>query len=294
MPSSLHEALIEIFRQRPSLAAELLDDVLGMRVPAHEQARAEPGDLNDLAPTEYRADAVVVPTAAQTTTAQTPVLGVVVEVQLRRDQDKRWSWPVYLATLRARLRCPTVLLVVCVDAAVAAWCAAPVELGHPGSRLTPLVLGPHQVPVVTDPAAAVAVPELSVLSAMAHGARPDRHDVLDALLSALASIDPDRALLYSDVVLAALPTAAQRYLEALMTTGTYEYQSEFARRHRAQGRAEGKAEGEANAVLAVLEARGLAVSDAARARVGECTDLDQLDVWVRRAAIASSADDLFA
>jgi hypothetical protein len=30
------------------------------------------------------------------------VLGVVVEVQLSRDPDKRWSWPVYLTTLGAR------------------------------------------------------------------------------------------------------------------------------------------------------------------------------------------------
>lgn len=223
-----------------------------------------------------------------------PVLGVVVEVQLRRDPGKRWSWPVYLATLRARLRCPAVLLVVCVDTAVATWCATPLDLGHPGSTLTPLVLGPDQVPVVTDPVQAAAAPELAVLSAMSHGARPDRHDVLDALLNALAFVDPDRALLYSDLVLAALPTAAQRCLEALMTAGTYEYQSDFARRHRAQGRAEGEATGEAKAVLAVLEARGLTVPDAARTRVMECTDLTQLDIWVRRAATASSTDDLFA
>ena len=32
------------------------------------------------------------------------LVAVVVEAQLRRDQDKRWTWPVYLATLRARLR----------------------------------------------------------------------------------------------------------------------------------------------------------------------------------------------
>lgn len=78
-----------------------------------------------------------------------------------------------------------------------------------------------------------------------------------------------------------------------MTTGTYEWRSDFARRHRAQGRAEGKAEGEAKAVLAVLEARGLTISDDARVRVTGCTDLDQLDNWVRRAATATSADDLF-
>lgn len=48
--SSLHEALIEIFRQRPSLAAELLTNALGTALPAHEQARVEPSDLADLTP----------------------------------------------------------------------------------------------------------------------------------------------------------------------------------------------------------------------------------------------------
>ncbi|MEA3528283.1 hypothetical protein [Nocardia implantans] len=35
------------------------------------------------------------------TEADVPVLGIVVEVQLQRDDDKMWSWPVYLTTLCA-------------------------------------------------------------------------------------------------------------------------------------------------------------------------------------------------
>lgn len=57
---------------------------------------------------------------------------------------------------------------------------------------------------------------------------------------------------------------------------------------------QGRAEGEASAVLAVLDARGIEISDAVRARVTACTDIDQLDGWVRRAATATSVDDLFA
>lgn len=181
------------------------------------------------------------------------------------------------------------LLVVCVDTATATWCATPIELGHPGARLTPLVLGPDRVPVVTDLDEATRAPELSVLSAMAHGAHPDRSKVLDALLSALEAVDEDLALLYSDIVLAALPVAAQHFLEALMTTRTYEYQSDFARRHRSQGRAEAKV----MAVLAVLDTRGIDVPDDARARITECSDLHQLDTWVRRAVTADSVHDLF-
>ncbi len=288
MPSTLHEALVEMFRHRPSLAAELLTDALGVDLPAYQCARLDAGEFTVLVPTEYRADAVVV-----LTEADKPVLAVVVEAQLGRDQDKQWTWPVYLITLRARLRCPTVLLVVCVEATTATWCATPIELGHPGWVLSPLVLGPDRVPLVTDADQASRAPELAALSAMAHGSHPDRDKILNALLGALASVDQEHATLYSDVVLAALPAAAQRYLEGLMTARTYEYQSDFVRRYVFQGRAEGRAEGEATALLAILDARGIDVPDDARARITGCSDLVQLDTWIRRAATADSIDDLF-
>jgi len=161
-----------------------------------------------------------------------------------------------------------------------------------------MVLGPDRVPVVTDLDDARRVPELVVLSAIAHGADPDRSKVLDALLSALTAVDPPLANLYCDLVLAALPEAAQHYLEGLVATGTYEYQSDFARRYFSQGKAageaKGKAAGEAKAVLAVLDARGIDVPARARARIAECSDIDQLDAWVRRAVTADSVHDLFA
>jgi hypothetical protein len=287
VPSARHESLIELFRHRPALAAELLAGALGVPVPAHEQARLDPGDLPELVPTEYRADAVVV-----LLRSGEPVHAVVVEVQLARDAGKRWSWPVYLATLRARLRCPVALLVVCVDAATARWCARPIELGHPGHRLAPLVVGPEQVPVVTTVEAGAV--ELTVLSAMAHGAGPARHDVLEALVHALATTDEDHLTLYSDLVLTALPAAARRHLEALMAVRTREYESDFVRKYVFQGRAEGKAEGKASAVLEVLETRGLDVPDDVRDRVLGCTDLDLLDVYLRRAVTAGSAAEVVA
>lgn len=288
MPSHLHEALIDLFRHRPELAAALLSASFGVDVPAYQGIRLDSGELTDLAPTEYRADAVVV-----LTTREVPVLAVVVEVQLRRDANKRRSWPVYLATLHARLRCPSLLLVVCPHRATAAWCAEPIDLGHPGWVLCPLVLGPAQVPVVTDPIEASRLPELAVLSAIAHGGAKQHEKVLEALLAALSSIDDDQAHLYADVVLAALPRAARAHLEALMKSGTYEYQSDFARRYYGEGKAQGTAEGEAKAVLAVLAARGITVPDDIRQRINECTDLEQLETWVRRAATADSIYDVF-
>jgi len=62
----------------------------------------------------------------------------------------------------------------------------------------------------------------------------------------------------------------------------------------AKGLAEGQAKGEARALLAVLGARGIPVPDQARQRIIGCTDPDQLETWVCRAATAKSVDDLFA
>ncbi|MGQ0773631.1 MAG: hypothetical protein ACT4NY_04290 [Pseudonocardiales bacterium] len=285
---------MELFRHRPSLAADLLTGVLGMDLPSYEGVRLEAAECVDLAPAEYRADAVVV-----LTDAGIPVL--VVEVQLTRDRRKWWRWPVYVATLRARLQCPTVLLVVCVDAAVAQWAATPIELGNPGALLPPSVLGPDLIPVVSE---AGPAPELVVLSAMAHGGDPARSGVLNVLVGALASVEIGHAGLYAELVLAALPAAARRHLEALMSTHTYEYLSEYAQKFvaqgkvegkaegKAEGKVEGKAEGEARAVLAFLEARGIGVPGSAHVRIGACRDLGQLDAWVRRAATIDTIDDL--
>lgn len=285
MPSSLHEALIEMFRQNPSFAAELLRLALDTDVPGYQEVRLESGEFSDVSPAQYRADAVFVLTAGGR-----PVLGLVVEVQLGRDPGKRWSWPVYLATLRARLHCPTMLLVICMDATVAGWCSAPIEMGHPDWVLTPRVVGPEEVPAVTDPDEAGRAPELAALSAMAHGARADREPVLKAFASALSAIDEDRATLYADVVLSVLPEAVRRHLEAMLRSRTYEYRSDFARGYFSQG----EAKGEANALLEVLDVRGIGVSEDLRARVVGCTDIDQLRVWLRRAVTAGSIDEVFA
>jgi hypothetical protein len=97
--------------------------------------------------------------------------------------------------------------------------------------------------------------------------------------------------------LANLPSAARDFLEALMTTTAHPYQSDFARRYfdqgEAAGEAKGEARGEAKAVLAFLDARGIEVPDEVREQIATCTDIDQLDTWVRRAATASTAHDLF-
>lgn len=294
MPSLEHDTLAELFRTNPRLAAEVVTH-LGVDLPTWHQARAEPADLPELTPAEHYADVVVTLTGAD----GQPALAVVVEVQLGRDRDKVYSWPAYLANLRWRLRCPVVLLIVCRSARIAARCARPIQLG-PGFTLTPQVLGPEQVPLVTDPVEATRTPELAVLSAMAHGTDPKRGQVFQALLAALDHVHPDHATLYAGIVWRVLPKSARPELEELMSTATTPYRdylspfvNRFVNQGRREGEATGEAKGEAKAVLRVLAARGIEVPDDARERIRTCTDLEQLDVWVTRAATARTIDDLF-
>lgn len=66
---------------------------------------------------------------------------------------------------------------------------------------------------------------------------------------------------------------------------------------RGEGKAEGKVEGELNAlraaILTVLESRGLAPASTVSERIAACGDRTRLGAWLRRAATATSGDDLF-
>ncbi|WP_281404373.1 hypothetical protein [Pyxidicoccus fallax] len=283
-----HEGLLLLFRNRPALAAELLRDALGIGLPAWSEARVESAELTEVVPTEYRADLVVLLWEGR------PVFAIVVEVQLSRDEDKHKTWPLYLSSLRSRVDCPTALLVVAPDAAVARWCARPIELGHPGFVLRPLVVGPDAIPVLTDVQEARREPELAVLSAMAHGQGEVGQAIAQAVMGAVVGLEGERVRLYVDLVVSSLNEAARHALEELMRSGTYEYQSEFARRYVAQGRQEGLQEGEKVALLEVLDARGLKVDAEARQRIQECTRPAQLKRWLRRAVVVQSVQELFA
>lgn len=63
---------------------------------------------------------------------------------------------------------------------------------------------------------------------------------------------------------------------------------------RSEGEAEGEVRGTAQATLKVLEVRGIAVSESQRQETLRCHDLDQLDRWLRRAALASSIDEVLS
>lgn len=206
MPSFSHEGLVRLFNDRPMLAVELLRDVLGIAVPPHRRVRIASADLTDIQPAPRYADAVVL------LDADAPVLGLVLEVQLQIDEDKKSSWPSYLTNLRARLGCAVELLVITPDPNVARWAAEPIPIGQGAIR--PVVLGPDRIPRITDPDVALRDPELAVLSGVAHGRGPvdTAVAIAEAALGACVRYADDRGLLYSDLVMAALGDAARTVL----------------------------------------------------------------------------------
>lgn len=235
MPSNLHQLLLELFRNHSKSAADLLLGI-DVPVPEYDEVRTESSDLSDVKPAEYRADLVLLLARA----AQN-VLGIIVEVQLGRDDDKPYSWPAYIANLHARHRCPVCLLVITLDASVARWAHRPIKLG-PGTRCRPWVIGPSNAPVVAEPRQAKENVELAVLSAIEHVQNPDAElaaRIVFAALDALDGIDAERSRLYFDLIKSYAPEA----VEATMNSLGFEYQSDFARRYYGQGKTEGKAEG---------------------------------------------------
>jgi hypothetical protein len=279
MPSFLHEALLLLFRNRPELAAELLRDALGVELPAYTEARIESAELTDIEPAARYADLVVLLVDGK------PVLGIVVEVQLAADEDKPFTWPVYVTNLRARIRCQVELLVIAPDPKVATWAARPIRLGERGT-FSAFVVGPEGVPIVDDLDRATRAPELAVLSAVAHGHGPVDDAVRLAVVAAQASAQAGASHfpVYYDLIISALSAAARKAFE--MLPQQYEYQDKSLRRSFSDG--------QAKAIIAVLEARGIGVSDKQRERIFASTDFAQLDRWVRKAAIIKSTDELFA
>ena len=196
MPTLEHNALVEMFRETPELAPHLLATLFHVDVPAHATTKVVESALDQLVPVEFRADLVLELQDA----AGAVVLAIVLEVQRDEDPDKKYAWPVYVAVVRARKRCGTVVLVVAPDAAVATWAAESIDLGLGRGDVRPIVLGPAAVPEITDPVVAEQEVALAVLSAVAHGNGPNGLAVVQAALVALGRLDREHALVYFQVV----------------------------------------------------------------------------------------------
>jgi hypothetical protein len=225
----------------------------------------------------------------------------VLEAQRDQEPRKRYAWPVYVAVARAERECPTVALVIAIDAGVATWAAEKIDLGLGLGALQPLVLGPATVPVVTDLATAEREVELAILSALAHGNGPDGLSVVQVALAALGRLDREHAAVYFQIIWDVLREPMKRALEALVmerqTEGKVEFPA-FAQRIFEQGELkglrEGKLDGLREALLRLLARAGIALDDEDRMRIEACTDPATLDRWIENVLGAKTAGEVLS
>jgi hypothetical protein len=301
MPSREHNTLVELFRDHPSLAPSLLAEALHAPVPPHQTVAVVESSLDQLIPVEFRADLVLELRSREGAL----LLAIVIEVQLTEDYEKLYSWPTYLVALRARKRCPVCLLVVTPNADIASWASLPIQVGLDSSDgfIQPRVLGPAEVPRVTDPTAAQREPHLSVLSALAHGNEPDGLPVVSAALAALGGFDMAAGQVYLQVIYEALGATARRALEKLMESRSQEdigwppFVQKRIDQEKAAGRAAGEAAGEAEglrrALLKLVTRAGIQLRPDERARIDGESQAAVLDHWLDNALTATSAAELF-
>ncbi|MEU0503708.1 hypothetical protein [Nocardia sp. NPDC005998] len=283
MVSSQHEAMHRLFQHDPGTFARAFR-ALGLPFPEPLEVLLLSTDLTEPAPVERRADTVL-----RVSSAQGQFL-LLVEAQSKHDPTRPAAWAYYVAFLHAKYVLPIVLLVVCQDRVAASWARGPLPIGMPQwTSLTvhPLVLGPHNVPPVTEVEVAASDIPLATLSAITHAKEECAGAILETLAAALRSTGgtPEHNIFAELTELGLGDSPAADIWRKLMSLDLSFFRSPTSQAMRAEVRA--------NYILRVLDRHGIPVSDEIRTRVLTCTDNAILDQWFDRALTATDAIDLF-
>ncbi|WP_421106347.1 hypothetical protein [Streptomyces sp. NEAU-S77] len=284
MVSSSHEALHRIFQEDTGAIVRALRKLLGVPFPDTSKTFVVSPDLTEIAPVERRVD-----TLLQVETEKHGTYLFAIESQSRRDKDKPAAWAYYLSYMYAKFRHQPVLIVLCPDDATARWAARPITLGlpsHPSLTVRPLVLGPSNTPVVTDEREVVRDIPIAVFSAITHSKSENADAILKVLATTLSRLGPVQGMMYAELVEAGLGnTPAREIWRDLMPVLMNFFRSQQVQHAFAEVRAD--------ALLRVLKARGLEVTDETRERIESCKDMDVLGTWLDRAGTVSCVKDLF-
>ncbi|MFF9456183.1 hypothetical protein [Streptomyces flaveolus] len=287
MVSSPHEAMHRIFQQYPGLFSGV-SEVLGIDFPTPASVTVLPNDLTETSPVERRVD-----TLLRLDPEDGEPLLLAVETQSGKNPDKPASWAYYASYMLNKYRLQPLLLVVCQDRATAEWAAREVSFGPrqwPLLTLRPLVAGPHNMPVITDPAAVRKDLALATLSAITHATHPDVGAILKSVTTVLRDTPQNIADPIIELVAQGLGKhpAAQQWRKLVAVDLSF-YKSFISEEIRDEGRAQRAAED----VLAILEVRGISIPETVRERVTGCDDLEILRHWLRRAVTAPTAEEIF-
>ncbi|WP_019930843.1 hypothetical protein [Nocardia sp. BMG111209] len=297
MVSSQHEAMHRIFQTDPGMFARATR-ALDLPFPDPLEVELLSVDLTTIEPIERRVDTLL----RILTAAGTFILAV--EAQRSYDPDKSATWPYYVTYVHTKYELPVVLLVVTDDAATARRIRTLPPIGHPFHAtlvIHPIVLGPAELPVITDAETAADDIPLAVLSAIAHADDPRIDEILTVLAKAMKQIDSGDGDNFADLTEFGLGDSPAGDLWRKIVSVEMFYRSKTANQlwaaardeGRTEGHAEGLAEGVAHTLLLILDRRDIEVPDDIRARITDTHDADLLAAWVDRALTATSAADLF-
>lgn len=285
MPNPPHEILHRIFHEDSNLISSVLRFV---EVPFPEPTKITVGNVDTTEPMqvlERRID-----TLLEAQTEDGPFL-IAIEVQNRPSPEKLRNWAYYPAYLHERRKCPVMLIVVCRDTKTAEWASQPYSIGlseRPTLVSTPIVVGPKDLPHITDVDEIVADPYFAVFCALAHAHEPEIGGILEPIAAALTQLEDPRfgSKLQELIERGLQDTAAKEIWRKIMAPIPLEieFRSEYAR--------ENQAVGITLSVLKLLDHRGIAVSPAARARITACTDFNLAKTWLDEAFDVTSADEL--
>ncbi|GAB2663598.1 hypothetical protein [Nocardia goodfellowii] len=288
MVSPQHEAMHRLFQHDPGTFARAFR-ALGLPFPDPDEVALLSTDLTEPAPIERRADTVL-----RISSSHGPFL-LVVEAQRRQDRGKAAAWAYYIAFLHTKYELPIVLLIICQDEPTALWAEGPLHIGTPiwpSLAVRPLVLGPHNVPRVTDVATAASDIPLAALSAITHAKEPDVGAILKAFALALRDIgEAPEHNVFAELTALGLGRNSEpaQLWRKLMSIDLSFFRSDVSNLLREQGAVQELVED----ILLILERRGVEVPDAALTEIRSSTNREILRTWLLRAATADSIEDLF-
>jgi len=290
------------FRDSPQTLTRLLETADFPGFPEIVGAERLPEDRTAArTPIERRVDTVLALTAKD---GQQFVLACEAQGGHSKDtvQNKRRNWPYYLAHLHEEYKLPVVLLVLCQQRTTVKWAQEPINLGldfWPTMTVTPLVLGPHNIPMPQAPFSLEELPQV-VFGVMTHAGDKEIGAILEGVAKVLKQAEPPvRAEFARAIWLALNPRPTANDWRDLMKAMEMDEEFIASLREGSVGEvvrgfeAEAKAEGKAEDVLWIAVKRGIVLTAEQRERVLGCTDLETLNGWRDAAFDATSADEIF-
>jgi hypothetical protein len=284
MAGAPHEVLILALRDRPDLLGELIHRVTGA-------PRGGPLEVVDAA-TRFAKSIEVRPDLIFR--GESP-RWILFELQNRPDEKKRRSWPLAVSLLCIREKAMGEVVVLTASRRVADWAR---RVGHQrgelGTRfeLTPIVihLAGKRIDALLDPAR----PELALFAAWAMHDRqgPEARRVVTRAVELVDLLPAPLRDAQERAILGVLSEPLLALLEKLSMDIDKIPETPMSRRVRLLFEKNGKAAGKREALLTVLEARGLTVTTRERARIMACKDAEVLDSWIAAGVTAESVPEV--